>query len=234
MNSIHTIFAFLICSFLLITPSSAQTKKYPNIKGKVVKEIPYQDKTGKNVIVITETGAFINPNIQRESEWEDIGYDMEIFAYRFNLDQRNAQGQIKREWQVYDYIHDCVFDSVLEFHKEHIQITDLNHNGIKEIWLPYTITCTSDFSPIPRNIIMYEGRQKYALRGFSKIKSGGEDWCYDGKPYKEEYAHTCVKDGYMGGNYQMDKALSENPAFRAFAQSLWDKVKSIVTYGDND
>ncbi|MBQ1836946.1 MAG: hypothetical protein II131_00110, partial [Neisseriaceae bacterium] len=109
MNSIHTIFAFLICSFLLITPSSAQTNKYPNIKGKVVKEIPYQDKTGKNVIVITKTDDLIKTN-----EYEDVFHNEEIFAYRFNLDQRNAQGQIKREWQVYDYIHDCVFDSVLE------------------------------------------------------------------------------------------------------------------------
>lgn len=233
MNNIQTIFAFLICSLLLITPSFAQTKKqvqkYPNIQGKIIKEIPYQDKTGKNVIVITKTDDLIKTN-----EYEDVFHNEEIFAYRFNLDQRNAQGQIKREWQVYDYIHDCMFDNVLEFHKEHIQITDLNHNGIKEVWLPYTITCTSDFSPMTRNIIMYEGRQKYALRGFSKIKQGGEDWCDDGKPYKEEYAHLCVKDGYMGGNYQIDKALSENPIFRAFAQSLWDKIKSIVTYGNDN
>lgn len=73
--------------------------------------------------------------------------------------------------------------------------------------MTYKVTCQGDVSPIPMKIIMYEGKQKYAARGSTKVKVSSTE--------------------YMGGEYAFDDAFKTGPAsFRRYADALWQKYKA--------
>jgi hypothetical protein len=90
------------------------------------------------------------------------------------------------------------------FQKNLVRLTDLNKNGIPEIWMVYKTYCKGDVSPSTMKLIMYEGKQKYAMRGSSKVR-------------------VSVKD-FAGGEYKFDKAFeASTSAIKKFAQQLWKK-----------
>ncbi|MBQ5429432.1 MAG: hypothetical protein IIU35_03425 [Neisseriaceae bacterium] len=175
---------------------SSKTVAYPDLQGKIIKEIKYTDKTGENVIVLTQTDISL-----REEEGNHYYSSQDLYAYRYLI----KQGKMQKIWQIHDFIHDCEVDMCVNFIKKHIQITELNHNGIKEVWIPYALQCAGDISPFELKIIMYEDKQKYALRG-------------------ESLSHG------LGGKYKMDAKLKNNPAFSKFAKSLFGKIKKIDNY----
>lgn len=197
MKKFLSIFLILSISF-----AYAEVAKYPNIEGKIIREIPYNDSTGNNMVVLTE-----NEWTTYNSEANGYERNRKIFVYRFNLDTLDDSGMIKREWRIFDYELDCSVDLTLHFFNKHIQLTDLNHNGIKEVWIPYAKNCAGDISPDERKIIMYEGLQKYALRGVSN-------------------------QFFEDNGYRMDKALQNVPAFSKFAESLWEKIKKADLIND--
>ena len=189
---------FMLVAFTNSLAENIKSNQYPDLQGKIVKEIKYTDKTGDNVIVLTETDI-----ITKKCHEYDICQNQDIFAYRYLIES----GQAKKVWQVHDFVHDCFVDMTVGFIKKHIQITDLNNDGIKEVWLPYALQCAGDISPYELKIIMYEDSQKYALRG--------ESLSYG-----------------IGGKYKMDTKLKNNPAFSKFSKSLWKKIKVVDNYFD--
>ena len=116
--------------------------------------------------------------------------------------------EARQTWKVYDYISECPVDIVANFVKNTLQITDLNKNGIAEVWVMYRSSCRSDVSPADMKIIMYEGQQKYAMRGTARIFQGTDD---KGKKY------------FDGGKYKYDQAFASKPEFLKFAKELWNK-----------
>ncbi|TDO19535.1 M949_RS01915 family surface polysaccharide biosynthesis protein [Pedobacter duraquae] len=175
----------------------------PEIKyeGKIKTAVQWTDQLGENIVLTTETGIYQSKKFKHESDGEDA----ELFAYHFI----KSDGSYKQTWKVYDYISDCPFDVDASFIDKAFTITDLNHNGTAEIWLMYRTVCQSDLSPSDMKIIMYEGQQKFAVRGESKVMHGIDD---NGNKM------------YMGGEYKIDDALSNGPkVFLDFAQTLWDK-----------
>ena len=98
-----------------------------------------------------------------------------------------------------------------------VAITDLDKDGISEIWIPYATVCTSEAVPLPMKIIMYEGNQKYAMRGLSH---------YLDPTVKESNMHPDLKRR-IGG--KMDEALLSAPqSFRNYAQQLWNKMDGKI------
>ncbi|MCR5563909.1 MAG: hypothetical protein K6F46_11205, partial [Desulfovibrio sp.] len=80
-------------------------------------------------------------------------------------------------------------------------ITDLDGNGVSEVWITYYVSCHGDVSPDGMKVLMYEGGKKHALRG-------------------ETFLHVDGMD--MGGSYKADPAFNEAPApIRRFADELW-------------
>lgn len=76
----------------------------------------------------------------------------------------------------------------------------------------YKVSCQSDVSPVPMKIIMYEGNQKYAVRGATRVKVSEKE--------------------YMGGDYSFDQAFTNGPAaFRRYADQLWNKFK-VENWGE--
>ncbi len=168
-------------------------------EGKIKDAIRWKDSSGENIVITSETGIYQSTKFKHESD----GSDAELFAYHFI----KTNGSFQQTWKVYDFISDCPVDIVTEFVDSTFQLTDLDQDGIAEIWMMYKTACHGDVSPLDMKIIMYEGSQKYAIRGEDKVMHGVDD---NGEKM------------YMGGEYTTDAAFSRGPAeFLEFAKKLW-------------
>ena len=93
-------------------------------------------------------------------------------------------------------------DIEANFIQNTFQVTDLNKDGVGEVWLMYIVACRSDVSPADMKIIMYQNGQKFAMRGQTKVEPS--------------------KGSFIGGEYKFDKAFNEGPPeFRDFAKKMW-------------
>ncbi len=156
-----------------------------------IKEITrLNDSKGKHIILLTETGETPSKKIVI-TEGET---DFKIFAYDYLLDKN--ENTYKLNWKIQDFIFNCEFDLIMGFVKDSHKITDLDKDGISEIWLMYEKTCTSDVSPSEMKIIMYEGKMKYALRGNSIVTVGIDE--------------NGIKES-MGGDYKLDENFINSP-----------------------
>ena len=171
-------------------------------EGFFKKALRWTDAAGDNLLLLTE----IPPHPTKTANPEiDYSSDAELYAYHYQL----AGGISKNTWKVYDFIKDCPVDIVAEFVQKECRVTDLNNNGTAEIWLLYKTVCHGDVSPLEMKIIMYEGPQKYALRGENKVQVGTLE---NGRPQ------------YEGGNYTFDPAFQDGtPAFRQEALEIWNR-----------
>lgn len=180
---------------------STQFPKSIKYEGYVKNAVRWKDKLGDNIVITTETGYHINEKFKHESD----GSDAELFAYHYII----SGNKVKRTWQVYDFISDCPVDLIASFVKNTFQVTDLNNNGIAEVWLMYKTVCHGDVSPSDMKIIMYEGNQKYAMRGENKVEIGILD---NGEKQ------------YLGGQYKFDENFKKGQkVFKEFAQKLWSE-----------
>ena len=178
-------------------------------EGKIKTAVRWVDSLGDNIAILTETGIYQSNKFKHESD----GGDAELFAYHFIV----KDGSAFQTWRVYDFISDCPVDIEAKFIKNSFQVTDLNQDGVGEIWIMYKTVCHGDVSPCDMKIIMYQGQQKFAIRGQNKVFEGTDD-----KGTKH----------YAGGDYKYDKAFAEGPKeFLEFAKKLWDK-NIMQTWGE--
>ncbi|TCN56509.1 hypothetical protein D0809_15360 [Flavobacterium circumlabens] len=190
--------AKLIGQNTTILPKKTDPNKIPKeIKytGNVKNAVSWNDKLGENIVLLTETGEFTTKN----SDSED-SRDAALYAYHYIVSGKNAA----LNWKIYDFIHDCPVEIEANFVKNTFSITDLNKDGIAEIWVMYTTVCHGDVSPSTMKIIMHENNEKFSMRGENKVK--------------------VEEKRYLGGKYTFDKAFNEGPAaFREYAKKLWQK-----------
>ncbi len=162
-------------------------------KGNIKIALQWTDVSGENFFIATETGIYKNKNNDSEEQ------NAELFAYHYNV--RNDT--LKQIWKLYDFIKDCPVDIEANFIKNAFKITDLNDDGTAEIWTMYKTACHGDVSPCTMKIIMYQGGQKFAMRGENKVRISEKE--------------------YMGGEYKFDAAFLEgDKKFRDFALRLWN------------
>lgn len=90
-------------------------------------------------------------------------------------------------WRMYDFNTECPVDLEVYFMDKTLTVTDLDKNGVAEVWMMYKNGCHGDVSPVPTKIIMYEGTKKYALRGNSRVKFSEKE--------------------FLGGDYSVDEAF---------------------------
>jgi hypothetical protein len=167
-------------------------------EGKQKEVQKWEDTEGKHVLLLTETGVHTIKKLQHENEGEDA----EVYAYHYLYDTTTKK--YRQMWRVYDYINDCNLDINVGFVPKATTHTDLNNNGIPEIWVVYRLQCTGDVSPPDMKIIMYEGKTKYAVRGTCALVMGEK---------VEEKSR-----------YEFDTALkTAAPEIKNFARKLWEK-----------
>jgi hypothetical protein len=169
-------------------------------QGSVKRAVQWDDSMGTHIVITAETGVYRSTTFDHVSD----GVDAELFAYHFRI----HNDSVVRLWRVYDFIADCPVDIEASFLEETPVVTDLNKDGTVEIWLLYRTACRGDVSPSKMKIIMYQGTQKFAMRGESRVFVGKDE---SGTRH------------YLGGKYAFDAAFNEGPrSFREFAKQLWD------------
>lgn len=166
-----------------------------SFKGRIDSILKWKDKTGEYIAIRTRTDI----SESRDEINHFIVKSIDLYSYCFKLDPSTQK--YSRTWHIHDFVHNCEFDLKAIYFPRTFQLTDLNHNQIPEIWTMYAISCRSDVSPSEMKIIVYEGNQKYALRGRMKIKIHGES---------------------DGGEYVLDKAFQKaHPELIKHAKDLW-------------
>lgn len=194
---------FTICAHFVngqISITNIDSTKLPKeIKyvGHIINAVKYSDTLGTNYILTTETGKYSSKN--------SAGDDFEnaaLYVYHYIV----KTDSMKLLWRIYDFNKECEFDIYVRFIGKTFKVTDLNKNGLAEVWVMYENQCTSDVSPAPTKIIMYESNKKYTIRGESKVQVSERE--------------------FIGGQYSLDDNLKNgNPLFRQFAINLWEKHK---------
>ncbi|MCR5814793.1 MAG: hypothetical protein K6G15_09925 [Desulfovibrio sp.] len=197
-----------LCFFCLCFPSTAfeslagSVAGFPEVQGPLLKKKTYTDSTGQNVVLLTQTEVY--PSKPDASQPDFICGNQEINAYGYLKSMESAKPSLV--WRMHDFVHDCDTSATCEFAKDSPVLTDLDGNGINEVWLVYYIGCCGDVSPVGMKILMYEAGKKYALRG-------------------ETFVHVDGMD--MGGTYKADEAFAQaSPVFRQYADQLWQKYKN--------
>ncbi|MNJ91916.1 hypothetical protein D3C87_95710 [compost metagenome] len=179
---------------------ATQLPKGITYKGTLKTAVRWTDKLGDNLVITTVTGETASKSPEVEDSRDASLYAMHYLVFKDSVSQ---------VWKVSDYVKECPFDIILNFIGNTFHVTDLNQDGIGEIWLMYKASCRSDVSPVDMKIIMYEGKQKYAMRGQNIVE-----------PSKGES---------MGGDYKFDKAFDNGAAsFRDFAKKLWKENSKQV------
>jgi len=161
--------------------------------GRIIDAVSFTDKDGEHLVITTESG--IVPSKGPDS---DNFRNEELHAYHY----KKTAGELKLTWQTYDFIKDCDVDLAAHYLPNTFAVTDLDNNGIAEVWLMYKTVCHGDVSPSDLKIIMHQGDKKYAVRGRTKAK---------------------VSDTtYEGGEYTFDAVFKAGPkTFRDYAANLW-------------
>ena len=181
---------------------TSDISKKVKLEGKIKNAIRWKDNLGDNIILTTETGEYLS-RLVKDSDYRDA----ELYAHHYI----NKAEKLIQTWKVYDFEKGCPLDIQARFIKNTLQVTDLNNNGVGEAWLMYKTVCHGDVSPSNMKIIMYEGQQKFAMRGQNKVKLSEAD--------------------FEGGEFTFDKAFTSGPkTFRDFAIALWNK--NIMETGD--
>ena len=149
-------------------------------------------------------------------EWNELGKQKVIVV------SKKRQGNTKTEFFVdvysendlsesltgiYDFIEDCPVDFFINYIEGSLTITDLDNDGLKEISFLYELSCQGDISPAKMKLIMFEGKNKFKLRGMRQNRATME--------LNQEF-------GY--GKYTVDKSFEEAPdSFLEHARKLWEK-----------
>lgn len=174
-----------------------------NYRGEVINALSFKDKTGDYIVFTTETGVYRTKSKENEMEFAN--------AYLYAFLYLKENNQFKKIWQIQDFIEGCPTDLEATYVENTFKVTDLDNNGIAEVWLMYRIVCRSDVGPSDMKIIMYEGSKKYAIRGENKVFLGS--------------------DNYLGGEYMIDESFELGPkVFLNFAKKMWsDNITSSST-----
>ena len=180
---------------LCLSSVAVQAAPWP-VKGKVVSYAKVSDRLGSGHVVYTK---------ERREEHRNGGISSTrlVHAYRFTEEQGDAP-----LWTINDGVEDC-FDLAAQgrFSAGAPVTTDLDGDGLLEIWTGYTYYCKGDVSPSDLKIIMYEGRKKHAMRGETLLEMDGR---------------------FDGGEGKMDSAFLEAPkAFRDQAKKLWSQWRTM-------
>jgi hypothetical protein len=182
--------------FKLVTLDTLHIPKQIKYISILKKCVQWKDSAGSNIVLLTETGK------QNSTTPGNEGFANAAILARHYLIIGDS---VMLTWKVIDGEEDCPVDITASFLESTFKITDLNNDGIAEVWMMYKTACRSDVSPATMKIIMYEGKTKFAMRGTNRVKEG-------------------VGGSYIGGEYVFDDAFKKAPeSFRKFAADLWQK-----------
>lgn len=137
-----------------------------SIKGTVVEGLAWRDTVSQHRVLFTSIPVKL----------AKTGFQSgAVYAYCFV----QSGGAWQKEWEVKDRIDNCEVDATCEFFPGSFTVTDEDKNNVGEVTFLYKLSCKGDVSPDEKKLIMYEGMNKYAIRGttilqFPQSREGGD------------------------------------------------------------
>jgi hypothetical protein len=160
-----------------------------NIKGIIIDGASFKDAEGENYVVLTELDNGEKNGTQNKT----------IYAYCFTKQDK----AFVQKWLVQDNISGCEVDATCEFLPGSLSITDVDSNKIAETSFLYQLSCKGDVSPHSKKMIMYQGADKFAIRGSTILQTPA---------------------GTEGGDKKIDVSFAHAPkVLLEYANKQWDK-----------
>lgn len=169
----------------------------PTLRKNFVKGYHWKDRQGDNNIMLYRSVRF-----EKIKGGTQMRY-VEFSAVNFKSLRKDKGETI---WKYNDPQEKCheVNDLTARFIVDSINITDLNNDGICEIWVMHKMACRTDVSPAKLKLVMHEGKKEFVISGHTKV------------------SHT--KDTYLGGDRTLDANFKSGPKeFRDYGLKLWEK-----------
>lgn len=189
------------------------------IKGVIREVWTWKDNSGDNILITSIVEPY---NDKEKNEYGEEGQSSELHAALYT----NKEGSYTQAWSVDGKEKACPFDITCDFAKDGITITDLDADGIAEVTFIYRLACRSDVSPAEMKLVMYEGQNKYMLKGltwygspedkFDVTEANANLETLPGyKKTEEEYMKTW-------GRYETEKEFAgAPPEFLTYARNRW-------------
>lgn len=191
--------------------------------GNLISSKKWEDNQGEKILIISVTEPKEDkPYINNEDD-----------AYsELHVEQYILGNQIKQQWKIYDFVRHCPVDIVLRLASENsIYITDLDKNGVTETTIVYYQACKGDVSPSNMKLIMYDNKNKYALRGSSMVEFYIED-DIDIKRFEPNLSvvNSVNNAGYSGemGRYENENDFKSPSLLLEFAREKW--VENMIEF----
>lgn len=136
-----------------------------------------------------------------------INEDVEDLSASLKMKITRTDSKGKDLWIVRDFVNDCDAPAMPELVlTTPVHSTDLDGNGLNEIWMMYRLSCRTEAFPSDLKIIMYEGKTKYAIRGKTDVHL---------VPGMCEVSGDC-------GYFKLDSNMrNANSAIKKYAMKLW-------------
>lgn len=163
-------------------------------QAKTVETLSWQDGNGENFF-----GIFVQKDRKKNQT--------QLLAYHA-ADMGEGDYRILR--RLLDFVEKCEFDLILDMIPGSLTVTDLDSNRYGEITFVYQLGCLSDVSPLDAKLMLLENGNKYAIRGTTSIKNGGE---------------------VMQGEKKPSTNFEEAPeALQTYANMQWDRFTDTTVY----
>jgi hypothetical protein len=163
---------------------------YPS---KFVRAVKWTDNAGKNIVVMTRT-----KKAKSASRPEEGYYEQSLEVRHYIFDGKHW----RQKWTVHDQVMECEYKMIVEYVKKTFAVTDLDKDGLAEVWLMYKTGCAIDVRPGNMKVIMYEGDTRYSIKGRVRLMLN--------------------ENKYDGGEYTLDPDYAKAPhAFKEYALDLW-------------
>src|SRR6478609_8921190 len=146
----YFLFLFLLTTFITfaqINPTRIAVSQIPReiqYIAKVEDAMSWKDSTGSCMLVLTETGEHVSHS------GESFGKDAELHAYCY-VKRGSTYVPV---WTMHDFIKECQTDISAEYISNAASFTDLDRDGVAEVWLIYRTACRGDVSPATQKIVM--------------------------------------------------------------------------------
>ncbi len=164
-------------------------------KGKLQEFVKWKDGEGTHIAFSTLTNVHERENV----EFDEYTKERELYVHHYV----QTNGAFKNAWNISDFVRDCPVDLTLSFVKKSLQVTDLDKDGIAEVWSMHRSACRGDVSPSTLKLIMYEGTIKHKMEGNAIVQLSDTD--------------------VEGGNITNTVGFKKGDAFFDYAQQFWKK-----------
>ncbi|MBO6258903.1 MAG: hypothetical protein J6M93_06185 [Succinivibrio sp.] len=168
-----------------INPDDHPLQGYSETEGSFYNKRTYTQHADLHTVLLTHSDYYQTRH--KIGDYDEIFMNKEIHAYDY-AEQSGAMPKLS--WKLYDFIHECPTSARLDFADDIPQITDIDGDGQKEIWLGYYKGCHGDVSPDELKVFMYLNGKKHSIRGRTHIFVDGH---YSGGDYKEDSAMQNAK-----------------------------------------